>query len=70
MQPADVGLQRPVKHVLKQAMFDYLTAKHQAQIAAGVEPKDFKMITSFPTLRNACLVKIRSAWQAPPFTVT
>ncbi|KAL1690418.1 hypothetical protein GGG16DRAFT_103070 [Schizophyllum commune] len=54
MQPADVGLQRPVKHVLKQAMFDYLTAKHQAQIAAGVEPKDFKMITSFPTLRNAC----------------
>ncbi|KAI5884963.1 uncharacterized protein SCHCODRAFT_02521826 [Schizophyllum commune H4-8] len=63
IQPADVSLQRPVKHVLKQAMFDYLTAEHQAQIAAGVEPKDFKMITSYPTLRNASVAALNRAYE-------
>ena len=52
-----------MKHVLKQAVFDYLTAEHQAQIAAVVELRDFKMITFFPTLWNASVAALNHAYK-------
>lgn len=35
-QPADVGLQRPVKHQLKQAQFHYLVSKQKKQLEKGI----------------------------------
>ncbi|KAJ7222719.1 hypothetical protein C8J57DRAFT_1253667 [Mycena rebaudengoi] len=53
LQPADVGLQRVAKHLLKQDSLDYLVDIFRAQSVDGIAPKDVKFPTSLPVLRNA-----------------
>ncbi|KAJ3493456.1 hypothetical protein NLJ89_g11016 [Agrocybe chaxingu] len=60
-QPADVGLQRPIKHSLKQSLFEYLAATHRQQMASGLRAEDVRITTSLPKLRDASvagLVKV------------
>ncbi|THV03436.1 hypothetical protein K435DRAFT_747854 [Dendrothele bispora CBS 962.96] len=52
-QPADIGLQRPIKHFLKQKLFEWMAETHREKIAQGAEPEDIKVSTSLPVLRNA-----------------
>lgn len=53
MQPADVGLNRVIKHCLKQLQMQYLVEAHQQQIAGGLTPKQVKFSVSLPVLRDA-----------------
>ncbi|KAJ6472516.1 hypothetical protein C8R45DRAFT_1164232 [Mycena sanguinolenta] len=60
-QPADVGLQRVAKHILKQDSLDYLVDVFQNQRKQGTAPKDVKFPSSLPVLRDTSvrgLVKI------------
>jgi hypothetical protein len=43
LQPADVGLQRVSKHILKQDSLDFLVNIFQTQAAKGVAPKDHQI---------------------------
>ncbi|THU78946.1 hypothetical protein K435DRAFT_586887, partial [Dendrothele bispora CBS 962.96] len=52
-QPADIGLQRPIKHFLKQRLFQWMADMHQEKISAGASPEDITVSTSIPILRNA-----------------
>jgi hypothetical protein len=52
-QPADVGLQRPIKHMLKQNLFEWMAQGHQDAIAWGAQPEEIKVTTSLPKLRDA-----------------
>lgn len=58
MQPVDVGLNRIIKHRLKQAQMNYLIEAHQKQIANGLTPEQVKISTSLPELRDASVVGI------------
>lgn len=65
-QPADVGLQRVAKHVLKQDSLDFLVDVFRTQCAKGVPPKDVKFPSSLPVLRDATvrgLVKMYDFFQ-------
>ncbi|KAJ7762678.1 hypothetical protein B0H16DRAFT_1884097 [Mycena metata] len=67
-QPADVGLQRVAKHILKQDSLDYLVEIFKAQTAKGVAPRDIKFPLSLPVLRDATvrgLVKMYNFFQTP-----
>ncbi|KAJ6471333.1 hypothetical protein C8R45DRAFT_836409, partial [Mycena sanguinolenta] len=67
-QPADVGLQRVAKHILKQDSLDYLVDIFHTQRARGVAPKDIKFPSSLPVLRDATvrgLVKMYDFFQTP-----
>ncbi|KAJ6460178.1 hypothetical protein C8R45DRAFT_1109067 [Mycena sanguinolenta] len=67
-QPADVGLQRVAKHILKQDSLDYLVDIFQTQRKKGVAPKDIKFPSSLPVLRDATvrgLVKMYDFFQTP-----
>ncbi|KAG7099906.1 hypothetical protein E1B28_001705 [Marasmius oreades] len=57
-QPADVGLQRPIKHSLKQELFRWMAGVHKEQLANGVQAEDFKLTTSYPALRDASVAGI------------
>ena len=52
-QPADVGLNRVIKHRLKQSQMRFLVNAHQSQIASGLTPKQVRFTTLLPVLRNA-----------------
>ena len=52
-QPADVGLQCPIKHRLKQHLFKWMASTHQQQMASGLWAKDVKITTSLPAFCNA-----------------
>lgn len=58
MQPADVGLNRVIKHRLKQAQMRYLVESHQTQIAGGLTPERVKITTSLPALRDASVAGV------------
>lgn len=58
LQPADVGLNRVIKHRLKQAQMQYLVESHQKQIADGLKPEQVKFTTSLPALRDASVAGI------------
>jgi hypothetical protein len=58
MQPADVGLNRVIKHRLKQSQMQYLVEAHQKQILAGLTPEQVKFSTSLPVLRDASVAGI------------
>lgn len=58
VQPADVGLNRIIKHWLKQSQMQFLVDSHQAQIAAGLTLNDVKFSTSLPVLCDATVVGI------------
>ena len=53
MQPADVGLNRVIKHRLKQSQMQYLVEAHQKQIANGLTPEQVKFSISLPVLCDA-----------------
>jgi UDP-N-acetylglucosamine transferase subunit ALG13 len=53
LQPADVGLNRVIKHCLKQSQMQYLVEAHQQQIADGLTPEQVKFSVSLPVLRDA-----------------
>ncbi|CAA7267612.1 unnamed protein product [Cyclocybe aegerita] len=60
-QPADVGLQRPIKHSLKQSLFKYLAATHRRQMLSRLHAEDVRITTSLPQLQDASvggLVKV------------
>jgi len=61
-QPADVGLQRVIKHFLKQQLFAYLAETHRGQISSGISPEDVKITTSFPKLRDASVAGLVQAY--------
>jgi hypothetical protein len=52
-QPADVGLNRVIKHCLKQHQTQFLVDSHQQQIKNGLMPEQVKFTTSLPVLRDA-----------------
>lgn len=52
-QPADVGLNRIIKHRLKQHQTEYLVDSHQKQIDSGLTMEQVKFTTSLPVLRDA-----------------
>lgn len=52
-QPADVGLQRILKHYLHQCALEFFVECHSCQIDNGITPKHIKFTTSLPVLRNA-----------------
>jgi hypothetical protein len=58
LQPADVGLNRVIKHRLKQSQMKYLIEVHQKQIATGLTPEQVKFSTSLPVLRDASVAGI------------
>ncbi|KAJ7128500.1 hypothetical protein C8R44DRAFT_732842 [Mycena epipterygia] len=65
-QPADVGLQRVAKHILKQDSLDYLVGIFKTQASKGVVPKDVKFPSGLPVLRDATvrgLVKMYDFFQ-------
>lgn len=57
-QPADVGLNRIIKHRLKQSQMQFLVDLHQAQIVAGLTLNDVKFSTSLPVLHDATVAGI------------
>ncbi|KAJ3514067.1 hypothetical protein NLJ89_g2589 [Agrocybe chaxingu] len=62
-QPADVGLQRPIKHILKQELFKYLARTHREQISSGLKPEDVWITTSLPKLRDASVLGLVEAYK-------
>lgn len=62
-QPADVGLQRIIKHQLRQAALRFLVAEHRKQVKSGLTPEQVKVTTSLPVLRDASVRGIVDAWQ-------
>ncbi|KAF5382378.1 hypothetical protein D9757_009804 [Collybiopsis confluens] len=62
-QPADVGIQRPLKHRIKAALFDWMAKEHQQQLLAGASPEDIRITTSIPKLRDASVAPLVSAYK-------
>ena len=56
LQLADVGLNRVIKHRLKQSQMQYLIKAHQQQIAGSLTPEQVKFSFSLPVLRDASVV--------------
>jgi hypothetical protein len=66
LQPADVGLQRVAKHILKQDSLDFLVDVFKTQTSTGVAPRDVKFPSGLPVLRDATvrgLVKMYDFFQ-------
>ncbi|KAG6824721.1 hypothetical protein H0H92_006024 [Tricholoma furcatifolium] len=57
-QPADVGIQRILKHFLRQETLTYLVDSHRKQVANGLTPAQVKFTTSLPALRDASVQPI------------
>ncbi|KAL0569111.1 hypothetical protein V5O48_012860 [Marasmius crinis-equi] len=62
-QPADVGLQRPIKHFIKQILFMWMAEMHKQQIKEGKSPKEIKVSTSLPFLRDASVDPLMKAYE-------
>lgn len=62
-QPADVGLQRVIKHDLQQRALQFLVDSHTAQIDGGLTPEQVKFTTSLPILRDASVEPIVEAYK-------
>ncbi len=54
-QPADIGLQRLVKHHVKRSATDFIVARATRQLAKGVPPTDVELPTQLPVLQNASI---------------
>ena len=61
-QPADVGLQRVIKHRLRQSQLQFLVSSHETQVAGGLSPEKVEFTTSLPVLRNASVSHILDVW--------
>ena len=61
-QPADVGLQRLLKHHVKRSATDFVVGRAMRELAAGVKPKEIKLPTKLPILRNASIAWLLDAY--------
>ena len=61
-QPADVGLQRIIKHRIRQAQLLSLVKCHMDQRGSGLATEQVQFTTSLPVLRDASVSHIVSAW--------
>jgi hypothetical protein len=61
-QPADMGLQRIIKHLLQQETLDFLVHKHTKQIKAGCAPKEVEIPTKIRPLCDATVAVIEHVW--------
>ncbi|TFY54269.1 hypothetical protein EVG20_g9774 [Dentipellis fragilis] len=61
-QPADVGLQRIIKHRLAQEELHFLVAEHEKQIDNGLMPEQVKITTSYLMLRDATMRPFITIW--------
>ena len=61
-QPADVGLNRVIKHCLKQDQTEYLMESQQQQINSGLTAEQVKYMTSLPVLCDASVAGIVSVY--------
>ncbi|GLB39952.1 hypothetical protein LshimejAT787_0704620 [Lyophyllum shimeji] len=52
-QPADLVLNRVIKHFLRQEALHFLVESHSKQLKEGLTPEKVQVTTSLPTLRNA-----------------
>ncbi|PBK85839.1 hypothetical protein ARMGADRAFT_1087111 [Armillaria gallica] len=55
LQPADIGLQRIIKHGLKQELFQWMIEQQRLQVASGTAPSDVALTTSYPALQDASI---------------
>lgn len=62
-QPADVGIQRVLKHFIRQRMLEYLVNSHTTQVSSGLTPEQVKFTTSYPALRDASVRPIVEAFK-------
>lgn len=67
-QPADVGLNRVLKHFLRQQAVEFLVKEHTQQLSEGLTAEQVRFSTSIKTLRNASvepLVKLYEYLRGP-----
>ncbi|KIM38062.1 hypothetical protein M413DRAFT_13027 [Hebeloma cylindrosporum] len=57
-QPADVGLNRILKHNIRQEALNFLVDNHSQQTQGGLSAAQVKLTTSLPVLRNASVQPI------------
>ena len=62
-QPADVGLQRIIKHRIRQAQLLSLVKNHFDQVGTGLSADQVRFTTSLPVLRDASVSHIVDAWE-------
>lgn len=62
-QPADVGLQRVFKHIVKKSASDFFVATICKKLKAGVTPNMAAPPSDLPTLRNATIGWFLDAWK-------
>lgn len=62
-QPADVGLQRVFKHVVKRSASDFFVATICKKLKAGVAPNVATPPSDLPTLRNATIGWFLDGWK-------
>jgi hypothetical protein len=53
-----VGLNRVIKHQLKQSQMQFLVKTYQDQITTGLTPEQVKFSTSLPVLRDATVAGV------------
>ncbi|KAF8223556.1 hypothetical protein L208DRAFT_1381417 [Tricholoma matsutake] len=66
-QPADVGLNRIIKHFMQQEVLEYLVKSHRDQIKKGQLAKQVKFTSSLPALWDATvqpLIKLYDYFQS------
>jgi hypothetical protein len=61
-QPADVGLQRLIKHRLRQQTLAYLVDQFSQQIKTGLSPEQVKFATNIGPLRDATVSAIEGVY--------
>ncbi|KAG1736095.1 uncharacterized protein EDB91DRAFT_1083444 [Suillus paluster] len=57
-QPADVRLNRVIKHHLKQNQVNFLVETHNSQISCGLIPEQVKFTTSLPVLQDTSVAAL------------
>lgn len=62
-QPADVGLQRIIKHQIKQSMLDFLVGAYHNQLGSGLSPDQVRFTNSLPILRDASVKPIVNVYK-------
>lgn len=62
-QPADVGLQRVFKHIVKRSASDFFVATICKKLKAGIAPNTAAPPSDLPTLRNATIGWFLDGWK-------
>ncbi|CDO77467.1 hypothetical protein BN946_scf184902.g1 [Trametes cinnabarina] len=61
-QPADIGLQHIVKHIVKQSAVDFLVGSATQKLMSGQKASNVILPTDLPTLRNASIAWLLDAY--------